>query len=100
METLFKIVASPFIFLYYVFLMLAGLIFPTTVVIFLSFASLISQPFIWIINKGLEDPIDLDFPLINASKYLAVNNLLGMTIVFWVPFYGVHIYWTEKRLII
>lgn len=101
MKLLFKIFQIPFIFTFYLVCILAGLVFPTTLIMLLSFASLLVQPLIWFINLGLtgSSKIRYDFPLIEATDSLALNNLLGLTIILWVPFFGAYVYFNEETLL-
>ncbi len=73
-----RILKAPFLFLYYIFICYAGLIFPTTLIIIISIVCLIESFF-----------KEADIPLFYKGR---LGHLLGITVIIWGPFYGVYNY--------
>ena len=95
-----RIILSPFIFIYYSFLIFAGLLFPTTMLIIISLIGLIKIPVFFLINKSIDDEVSLENePFIEYSRYIFVNHLIGATVLLWFPFYFTLKYITEGEII-
>ena len=99
MKIIYRIIATPLVFILCIIIVFGGLIFPTTVLMIISIFELFVQPFIWLINKGLDKKITRDFQLIEFSDNRNLNSLLGLTVLLWFPFYGAYLYWYKGELI-
>jgi len=92
MMHLLRILLSPFIFIYGLFLICAGMLFPLTMIVFLSLIMIVAHPFIWLINKSINNKIEEMESLLNITSNNFINNLLTVTIPIWGAFYVVYIY--------
>ncbi len=86
----FRIILSPFVYLATLALLIAGLIFPISALILLSFCQLVWIPFMWALHySGVEgmkpDPSDAFFSV--SEKSAAFNHFLGVVIHLWLPVY-------------
>jgi hypothetical protein len=84
-KKMIRIALSPIVFLWGVFLLCAGTLFPIPLLIMFSCMLLFKMPFVWLLKKGgakFED----DFPFIDAFKSNALNHLAGITIYLWGAF--------------
>ena len=91
MKLLIRIILSPIIFLWAMFLLAALTLFPLPLLVWLSFVGLILHPFTWLLNKSGSDVETFD-PLFNFSRYDWINHLLGFTVYLWSPFAIVYMY--------
>ena len=96
-----KIIALPFVFIWSTFLVVAGLIFPTSITMLFSFGMFITYPFAWVINKGMNSSMSdaHNDPFISGFHPL-IGHFLGMTILIWFPFYSCYYYYKNEKLII
>ena len=93
-----RILCTFLAFLYGCLLAIGGLIFPTTLVMMFSFLQFITWPFIWLFNQN-EAKIEPEWPIVGYSNYYPINAFLGVTILFWFPFWVASVYWKEGKLI-
>ncbi len=90
--TLIRILISPVVFLWGLFLLAAGTLFPVTMIVLISFICLLSEPFIWLFRKTgsyLEAPFDAFF---NITGNSALDHFLGATVHLWGAFYITYAY--------
>lgn len=87
-----RAIFSPFIFLGATIAVFAGLIFPTTMLIIMSFVQLLAIIFFDILSLVLNSSIQCEFTddeetfiQITNSKY--INVILGITPLLWVQFF-------------
>lgn len=94
-----RIALSPIVFILVLMLLLAGLLFPTSIIIMMSIWQLIASPFVGMFRIAGSD-IEYSDGFITYSNYYAVNYILGITIILWVPFYAVIQYIKTGRLLV
>jgi len=99
MKTILKILITPFIFLLHALMVIAGLIFPTSMIMLYSFFFFICSPFVWILNLTLENKIEIEDPMFGEEYGKTLGHLLGVTLIAWVPFYAVWMYWKENKVL-
>lgn len=92
-----RIAMAPFAFLYGVFMVYGGIIFPSTLIIILSIGGFLISPFVWLFNKSGAHLKYVD-PLFDITRYSMVNHFLGMTILIWVPFWVAYGYVLTGKL--
>lgn len=97
-KLILRIILSPFIFLYGIFLLAAGTLFPLPLLVVLSFYGLISIPIIWLLNKSGVEVNQMDNAFISYSNSQALNHFLGLTIYFWGAFYVVYMFIKKGEL--
>ena len=92
-----RIILSPFIFLWGIFLLAAGTLFPVPLLVLISMYGLICTPFIWLIKKS---KTNIKYPEPFLSKYgdyeneknIMRDHLFGATIYLWGAFAVVYNY--------
>lgn len=100
-----RIVLSPFIFLWGVFILAAGSIFPIPLIVMFSFFGVIATPFIWVLRQSGSDIsyIGVFTPFSsNEDSFLnaMAGSVLGLTIYFWLPFAAVYLYVKSGEIIL
>lgn len=85
-QYLLRIVLSPLVFLWGVFLVLAMSLFPLTILVLFSWFAMIACPIIWLLNAS-GATIKYPEPLTNATQYVFINHFIWATSHVWAPFY-------------
>lgn len=88
---LLRVFLSPFIFLWGLFLLAAGTLFPITFLVMISFFGLLLEPFIWLFKKSGADINGIE-PFIYNTGNNALGHFLGLTIHIWGAFAVVYLY--------
>ena len=78
---LLRLILSPFIFIWGLFLLAAGTFFPVSFLVILSFFGFIIEPFIFLLRLSGADINGIE-PLI-STKYTMLSHLIGITIYVW-----------------
>jgi hypothetical protein len=78
---LLRILLSPFIFLWGIFMLAAGTLFPLPLLIMFSFIGFLIEPFIYLFRLSGSEINGID-PFI-PTKYTMLSHLLGLTIYIW-----------------
>ena len=94
-KKLFRLLVMPLVFIFNTAAIFGGLIFPTTLIIGMSLILLLSEPFIWLLNLGLDEKIVPNDAFVTATKSNFINHFLGTTILVWFPFFACHLYFTK-----
>lgn len=84
-----KIILCPAIFITTYIGLFVGLIFPTTFILGFTIISALTAPFVWVLNKAFnndKDNIEYMEVLVCPTKYMAINHILSLTMMFWIPF--------------
>lgn len=82
---IFRILLSPFIFIWGLFLLAAGTLFPLPFLIGVSFFGLLLEPFVWLFKKSGSKINGIE-PFIDNSNNNVLGHFLGLTIYIWGAF--------------
>lgn len=78
---LLRILLSPFVFLWGIFILAAGTLFPLPLLIMYSFIGFFTEPFIYLFQLSGSEIGRIE-PFI-LTKYTMLSHLLGLTIYIW-----------------
>ena len=78
---LLRILLSPFVFLWGIFILAAGTLFPIPLLVIFSFIGFIIEPFIYLFRLSGSKINGIE-PFI-PTKYIMLSHLLGVTIYIW-----------------
>jgi hypothetical protein len=92
-----RVLLSPFIFLWGLILLLAGSLFPITLLVLISFICLLLEPFIWIFKK-IDVNITSIEPFFDITKNNAINHFIAISIHIWGAFYVSYIFIKEGTI--
>jgi uncharacterized Tic20 family protein len=88
---LLRILLFPFIFLWGIFMLAAGTLFPLPLLVIISFYGLLLEPFIWLLRKSGSKINGIE-PFIDDTGNNALGHFLGLTIYVWGAFAIVYVY--------
>ncbi len=88
---LLRVLLSPFIFIWGLFMLAAGTLFPITFLVMISFVGLLLEPFIWLLKKSGSNINGIE-PFIDNTGNNALGHFLGLTIHIWGAFAVVYVY--------
>jgi hypothetical protein len=88
---LLRVLLSPFIFLWGLFMLAVGTVFPITLLVMISFVGLLLEPFVWLLKKSGSNINGIE-PFIDDTGNNALGHFLGLTIHIWGAFAVVYIY--------
>lgn len=90
-QVLVRVLLSPLILIFYIFLTGLMMLFPLAIlIVFISFFGLILEFTAYILSKGGTEIKRID-PFINHHNNI-IGHFLGITIIFWGSFYATYIY--------
>jgi hypothetical protein len=95
-----RILLSPIILLYGLFITFGGIIFPTTCIIMFSFFGLVSTPIIFLLKKSGCDLNYLEPIIEEYTDNIFIDHLLGFTILIWGALYITYKYIQTAKVII
>lgn len=92
-----RLLLSPFIFLWGVFMLAAFTLFPLPLIVLLSLFGIISIPFVWAFRKSgskikYMEPFLTNYEDFEQEKNIFKNHLLMSTIYIWGAFYVAYLY--------
>ena len=88
---LLRVILSPFIFLWGLFMLAVGTLFPLPLLVMISFCGLLLEPFIWLLQKSGSKINGIE-PFIDNTGNNALGHFLGFTIYIWGAFAIVYVY--------
>ncbi len=88
---LLRIILSPLVFLWGLFLLAAGTLFPLNIIVGLSIMGFMLEPFVWLLKKSGSNISGIE-PFIDDTGNNALGHFLGITIHIWGAFAIVYIY--------
>jgi len=89
-EILIRILLSPIILIWYIFLLGAATIFPFPILVIISFISMVIHPFIWLLKKSGSEVENFEPFIILHNDFL--SHLAGATIYLWILPFGIYDY--------
>ena len=96
-KILLRVILSPFLFCWALFLLAAATLFPLPILVAFSFFGLILEPFIWLLRKSGSKINNIE-AFCNGKYHNAIGHFLGMTIYIWSPFAIVYLYVKKGEL--
>ena len=94
---LLRLLLSPLLFLWGVFMLATGTLFPLPLLIIFSVGGMISVPFVWILRKsgaevGYIEPFFCNYEDFEKEKNIFRDHFLMASIYLWGAFYVTYLY--------